>query len=338
MMNTMKLLTTLNRSLRAISPAAIFAAFALATIAGVFAPRAALAQASPSSAPPSAIKFAGDVKSMLTPMLPADAAEITKAMTAAKVGETITIRGNIAMSKDAFAQDRAMFTLVEQATPKGAQPPADKLPDAAGDIPPQGRATIQLEDASGRILPFNLSGQHGLKPGAEVFVTGTVATANGEDALIISATSMHIPKGPLPTGFFTDKPADNARDVSDARKAGGLKVGDEVVLRGRIGGSKEPFVAGRAVFTLMGRGLKPCNENPDDNCSKPWDYCCETKQDILANSVSVQVVDAKGQILRTDMKGRRGLKELSEVVVVGKVTSADAKSVVVNAGSIAAIQ
>ena len=84
----------------------------------------------------------------------------------------------------------------------------------------------------------------------------------------------------------------------------------------------------------MGRGLKSCNENPDDHCKMPWDYCCETKADILANSVTVQIADAKGQPLRTDMKGRRGLKELSEITVVGTVTVADSKAVVVNASLI----
>lgn len=297
---------------------------------GVLTPTAAMAQ----------IKSVADVKTMLKPELPADALEITAAMKSAKVGQTITVRGNVAMSKDAFVENRAMFTLVDESTRKGCCPPSDTLPDTACDIPAQGRATVQIVDAGGRPLRAGLNGQHGLKPGAEVFVTGKVETANGTDALVLTAISMHVAKAPLPTGFFVEKPPENAKDVSEARRAGGegtLKAGDEVVLRGRVGGSKEPFVAGRAVFTLMGRGLKACNENPDDKCSKPWDYCCETKEDILANSVTVQVVDAKGQILRTDMKGRRGMKELSELVVVGKIASADGKAVVINATAVHAV-
>lgn len=295
---------------------------------GVLTPTEAMAQ----------IKSVADVKTMLKPELPADALEITAAMKSAKVGQTITVRGNVAMSKDAFVETRAMFTLVDESTRKGCCPTSDKLPDTACDIPAEGRATVQIVDASGRPLRAGLNGQHGLKPGAEVFVTGKVETANGTDALVLTAASMHVPKAPLPTGFFVEKQPENAKDVSEARKAGAIKAGDEVVLRGRVGGSKEPFVAGRAVFTLMGRGLKACNENPDDKCSKPWDYCCETKEEILGNSITVQVVDAKGQILRTDMKGRHGIKELSEMVVVGKVASADGKAVVVNATAIHAAQ
>ena len=290
--------------------------------------------ARPANAQPAAkVKSASDVKTLLNAALPANAKEIAEAMTSAKAGETITIRGNVALAKDAFADKVAVFTLVDESTREGKQPAPDALPDTSSDVPSRGRATVQIVDAGGKPLPFGLRGEHGLKPGAEVFVTGTVHAANGADSLVLNISSMHIPKGQLPATLFAAKTPENARDISEARKAGTMKVGDEVVLRGRVGGSKEPFVAGRAVFTLMGRGLKACNENPDDKCSKPWDYCCDTKQEILANSVTVQVVDAKSQIIRTDMKGRRGMKELSEIVIVGTVVVADGKAVVVNATS-----
>lgn len=294
---------------------------------GPLVPRSATAQ----------IGSVADVKTLMNSELPGGALEITAAMKSAKAGETITVRGNVAMSKDAFVENRALFTLVDESTRKGCCPPSDKLPDTACDIPAEGRATVQIVDANGRPLRGGLSGQHGLKPGAEVFVTGRVETANGTDVLVLTVESMHVPRTPLPSGFFVDTQPANARDVSEVRKAVTLKSGDDVVLRGRIGGSTEPFVAGRAVFTLVGRGLKACNENPDDKCSKPWDYCCETKKEILANSVTVQVVDANGQVLRTDMKGRRALKELSEIVVVGKVSSSDGATVVITASSIYAV-
>jgi hypothetical protein len=313
-------------SIKAMTLAAVLIGGAVGV--GPFAPSAAMAQ----------VKSVADVKTLLKPELPAGAMEITAAMKSAKVGETITVRGNVAMSKDAFVENRSMFTLVDESTRKGCCPPSDKLPDTACDIPAEGRATVQIVDANGKPLRAGLSDQHGLKAGAEVFVTGKVETANGSDALVLTVVSLHVPKAPLPSGFFVEKQPENAKDVSEARKAGTLKAGDEVVLRGRVGGSKEPFVAGRAVFTLMGRGLKACNEIPGDKCSKPWDYCCDTKEEILANSVTVQVVDAKGQILRTDMKGRRGLKELSDMVVVGKVASADGKAVVVNATAVYPVQ
>lgn len=295
---------------------------------GPLAPRAAMAQ----------VRNMAEVKTLLSPELPGGAVEISAAMKSAKIGETITVRGNVAMSKDAFAETRSIFTLVDESSRIGAAPAPDKLPDTSADIPAASTATVQVVDTSGNPLGAGLKGQHGLKAGAEVFVTGKVESANGTDALVLTVVSMHIPRSSLPNGFFVETQPENARDVSEVRKAGLLKAGDAVVLRGRVGGSVHPFVAGRAVFTLMGRGLKACNENPDDKCTVPWDYCCETKKDILANSVTVQVVDLKGQILRTEMKGRRGLKELSEIVVRGTVATADDKAVVVSATSIYVIQ
>ena len=76
---------------------------------GVLTPAAALAQ----------VKSVADVKTLIKPELPANAMEITAAMKSAKVGETITVRGNVAMSKDAFVENRSMFTLVDETTRKG---------------------------------------------------------------------------------------------------------------------------------------------------------------------------------------------------------------------------
>jgi len=81
----------------------------------------------------------------------------------------------------------------------------------------------------------------------------------------------------------------------------------------------------------MGSGLKDCSQNPGDNCTKPWDYCCETKKDILAHSATIRVVDDKGQPMKTDFKGRRGLRELTPVVVIGKVAFAEGQALVLNA-------
>lgn len=286
-------------------------------------------------APAHAVGLAGgDVASLVKPELPPGAVEIAGATKAAKVGETITVRGNVARSLDAFEPQVAAITLVDEALRSGPVPPDDGLPTSETAVPPEGRARVQIVDAGGRPIRQALSGLHGLKPGAEVFVTGKVERVGGGEGLVLSLVSMHVPRAGLPAGFFVDREPGAAVDVSAARKAGTMKRGDEVVLRGRIGGSKAPFVPGRAVFTMVGRALKPCNEKPDDQCPEPWDYCCDTTEDILANSVTVQVVDARGRTLRTDMKGRRGLKELSEVVVVGTVASADGKAVVVNATAV----
>lgn len=134
---------------------------------------------------------------------------------------------------------------------------------------------------------------------------------------------------PIPADFFLASAPADAADVTAAKAA--AKVGDQVSIRGRIGGTKKPFVEGRGMFTLVGEALPACSDNPDDHCKTPWDYCCETKADIAANSATIQLVDAAGAPLHADLNGQHGVKELSELIVIGTVAQADGPVFVVNA-------
>ncbi len=135
----------------------------------------------------------------------------------------------------------------------------------------------------------------------------------------------------LPTGFFLAKEPTGAKTVEEIKKA--VKAGDTVTIQGLIGGSVEPFVEGRAVFTIMGSGLHHCGEkgSPMPDCATPWDYCCDPPKDIAAHSATVQVVDAAGAPLKVSLKGQNGVKELSNLVVVGKVSKSDGMLLVINA-------
>lgn len=129
--------------------------------------------------------------------------------------------------------------------------------------------------------------------------------------------------------FLATVPAD-AKDIKATKPT--LKKGDKVVLVGRIGGSTKPFATERASFTLADRALKVCGEdNPDDKCKTPWDYCCEPRNVITANTVTVQVVDADGKPLKAELNGTKGLKPMATVTVTGTVASAEGGAVVVNA-------
>lgn len=137
----------------------------------------------------------------------------------------------------------------------------------------------------------------------------------------------------IPTALFLAEAPADAKEVKAAKA--GAKVGDKVTLHGRIGGSVDPFVEGRAVFTLMDMELPPCNANPDDHCTTPWDYCCETAADIAASAATIQVAGADGMPIKAGLKGAGNLKELDEIIVVGKVAQAEAgKVLVVNADGI----
>lgn len=151
------------------------------------------------------------------------------------------------------------------------------------------------------------------------------SNSNGEVSLTPS------PSG-LPAGLFVSAQPANAVTVEEMKSK--AKTGDSVVVRGRVGGSAEPFVEGRAVFTLVGSGLKACSDNADDKCSTPWDYCCDTAADIAKHSAIVQIVDAAGVPIKVNIKGQNNVKELSELVVVGKVVQANEKVMIVAATSI----
>ncbi len=101
--------------------------------------------------------------------------------------------------------------------------------------------------------------------------------------------------------------------VAEARKT--AREGDEVVVRGRIGGRREPMTAGSAVFVMMDPAIPHCEIG---TCKLPWDYCCETPESILANSATVMLVDDAGRPISVDL-GEYAIKPLDEVVVVGTV-------------------
>ncbi len=134
-----------------------------------------------------------------------------------------------------------------------------------------------------------------------------------------------------PSLFVATEPAD-ARPLAAAKA--GAKVGDHVVFEARIGGRREAFVAGRAIFFVADPSLRSCDEIPGDTCKYPWDYCCETPESRTKNMATVQVVDAGGQPLRTSLEDRHGLAPLRTVVVVGTVGQADGGNLVVNAEAI----
>ena len=262
--------------------------------------------------------------------IPAGAKELAAAIKIAKTGETITVRGRVANADDAFTEGRAEFTFVDDAAAARLMRESGGATVAACPLKPETRAVVQLVDSSGKPFTYSVKGRSGLTLGTEVFVTAKVTSvATATEPMVLAASGLFIPRDGLPAGFLLDKAPDAAADVADAKK--GLKKGDKVVLKGRVGGSKAPFVKERAVFTVVGRALKACNEIPGDTCKFPWDYCCDPRDQILANSATIQIVDANGAPIRTDIKGRWEIKELSELIIVGTVAEVKGQALVVSA-------
>ncbi|MBF0196209.1 MAG: hypothetical protein HQL32_00790 [Planctomycetes bacterium] len=125
-----------------------------------------------------------------------------------------------------------------------------------------------------------------------------------------------------------------AISVSEARKR---KAGATITLTGKIIGNKFPFVEGRASF-VMGdpEKITSCDlMGEEDHCPTPWDVCCDDVNHIRNSTLSVQVLDQAGKVLKTGLKNQGGLKELSMISIRGVISplSSD-QAMIINAEKI----
>ncbi len=111
------------------------------------------------------------------------------------------------------------------------------------------------------------------------------------------------------------------------------KQGDDVVLVGRIGGDVNPWVEGRAAFSLVDLSAKACSDIPGDNCPTPWDYCCETDK-LVKGKTLIKLVGDDGQPVATDARELLGVKELDTLVVQGKAQRDDSGNLTILASKI----
>jgi hypothetical protein len=137
--------------------------------------------------------------------------------------------------------------------------------------------------------------------------------------------------GGLPASLWLTTEPTGAKPVAEVKKT--ATAGQNVVVFGRIGGGKEPFVTGRAMFMLADRSMPSCVEKHGPGCATPWDYCCEPKETVLASTTTVQIVGPDGKPLKQGLSGEHGLKPLTDVVIAGEVSSAG-ENVVIDATGI----
>ena len=120
-----------------------------------------------------------------------------------------------------------------------------------------------------------------------------------------------------PAWLLTSAPADPV-DVAAAKTT--ASEGDQIAIRGKIGGRSDPMSVDSAVFVVMDPAIPSCADNPGDTCAKPWDYCCEPKEVITANNATIQLVGEDGAPLAIDLS-KHGIKPLDEVIAVGTVAA-----------------
>ncbi len=132
--------------------------------------------------------------------------------------------------------------------------------------------------------------------------------------------------------FVATEPA-GAISVIEARK--NPAPGTEVTVIGRVAGAMEPFSKDFATLVLADDTVMTCERNPGDSCPTPWDACCVEPKTLAASRLSVQVSGADGQPIDATLKGAKGLKELDQIVIRGKVApGSNAENLMIEATAI----
>ncbi len=133
----------------------------------------------------------------------------------------------------------------------------------------------------------------------------------------------------LPANLLVNDQPAGAVGVIEARTA--AKTGDRVAVIGRIGGMRSPFVSNRASFTIVDQSMKSCIETDDDQCPRPWDYCCEDKKQLAKSMASIEISDANGKPLELTLETEGTFKPLMLIAVEGTLESTEGGSFVVRA-------
>jgi hypothetical protein len=123
---------------------------------------------------------------------------------------------------------------------------------------------------------------------------------------------------------LVSEPAD-AANVIAARDS--VKDGDPIRVVGRIGGSTYPWVDGQAAFTIVDVSLRACNDNTDEKCPTPWDYCCESN--LSEATALVKIVNEKQSVIPVDARELFQVAELDTIVVQGKAKRDDSGNLTV---------
>ena len=163
---------------------------------------------------------------------------------------------------------------------------------------------------------------------ALLFVSCSEKTTNRSAEVVATESSAAL------KAVFSASPSGEAVTITIARSS--AKPGDEITISGRVMGAEKPFVDGRAAFILGDpEVLTACNEVPGDECETPWDACCDSPEDKKRATVTIQVIDADGRVLKESIEGVGSLKNLSKVTVTGKVAeTSSADLLIVNASAI----
>lgn len=130
--------------------------------------------------------------------------------------------------------------------------------------------------------------------------------------------------------LLAEEPAD-AIGVIEARES--AEDGTPLVLVGRIGGSANPWIEGRAAFMLLDASMNVVAEGEDSADGEICTGDCCANERVHFTTL-VKVVDAEGQLVSVDSRELLGLQESDMVVVEGNAQKDDSGNFVMLAKSI----
>jgi hypothetical protein len=171
-----------------------------------------------------------------------------------------------------------------------------------------------------------------------IIASGAIAvftvSCGSKESTDITSSESSAPESGIPASVVSATAPDGALGVVEARAA--AKPGEAIVLRGKVGGKMKPISDAAAILVIADeKAITSCDMNPDDQCTTPWDYCCEEASTIAASTATIQVLGDDGKLLRSTLRGTGDLKELSHLVVAGTVDAAStAEALIVNADKI----
>jgi hypothetical protein len=134
--------------------------------------------------------------------------------------------------------------------------------------------------------------------------------ATQSNAVTASTTPIEIDSSKF---LLSEEPA-GAVGVIAARES--AEDGKPLVLVGRIGGAANPWIDGRAAFTLLDASMSVVAEGEDSADGELcMGDCCATER--INCTTLVKVVDAQGKLVPVDSRKLLGLNESDMVVIQG---------------------
>ena len=150
---------------------------------------------------------------------------------------------------------------------------------------------------------------------AIVILSWLIVTVSGCGESAAEPAARSAPSVDCSTYVLAAEPG-GAIGVIDARESS--QDGDSIVLVGRIGGSKQPWIEGRSAFMVIDASMAVVADGEESDTGEVClDDCCASVR--AACTTLVKLVDDQGRVLNVDARGILNAADGDLVVVRGNV-------------------